>query len=102
MEQPKRLLATLLLPLLLALGACAAAPAAQAPPDPPGSCDASKAQFSVGHDPGLAMQDQARERSGARIVRTIRPGQLITMEYSDARLNLELDASGKIARVRCG
>ena len=88
---------------LLALAACAAPPPpAPEPPAAIGNCDASKAQFAVGHDAGLAMQDQARERSGARIVRTLRPGQIITMEYSGERLNLELDAGGKVVRVRCG
>jgi len=88
---------------LLALGACAAPPA-PAPAEAPatGSCDASKAQFALGHEPGLAMQDQARERSGARIVRALRPGQPVTMEYNAERLNLHLDASGRIGRVTCG
>jgi hypothetical protein len=107
MERQKRLLATaspLLAATLLALGACAAPPAPETPAAvaPPGRCDASKAQFAVGHAPGLAILDQARERSGARTLRTLRPGQVITMEYSGDRLNLELDASGKVARVRCG
>ena len=94
---------SLLSSLLLALGACAA------PPPPaatvaalPGGCDAAKAQFAVGHPPGLALQDQARQRSGARTVRTLRPGQVVTMEYTAERLNLELDASGTVVQVRCG
>ena len=107
MEQPERptkcVAISLLAALLLALTACAAPP----PPEPaapalPGGCDASKAQFAVGHPPGLAIQDQARERSGARMVRTLRPGQLVTMEYNAERLNLELDAGGTVVRVRCG
>jgi hypothetical protein len=107
MEKPKRMLAIaspLLAAMLLALGACAA-PRAPEPPAAsaaPGRCEASRAQFAVGHEPGLALQDQARERSGARIVRTLQPGQVITMEYSGDRLNLELDSGGKVARVRCG
>ena len=99
------LASSLLVTTLLALGACAATPAEQpatASPPPPGSCDASKAQFAVGHDAGLAIQDQARERSGAGVVRTVRPGQIITMEYRADRLTVELDASGKVTRVRCG
>ena len=93
-----RLLAT-----LVVLAGCAAKPAPETQaPALPGGCDASKAQFAVGHPPGLAIQDQARERSGARMIRALRPGQLVTMEYSAERLTLELDASGTVVRVRCG
>ena len=93
-----------LLAMLLVLTGCAARPAPETPAAPalPGGCDASKAQFAVGHPPGLAIQDQARERSGARMIRALRPGQLVTMEYSAERLTLELDASGTVVRVRCG
>ena len=92
-----------LLAALLALGACAAPPAPQEPEAPAAvGCDASKAQFAVGQEPGLAVQDQARTRSGARIVRTLRPGQAVTMEYNAARLNLNLDTGGRIVRVSCG
>ena len=94
----------LLAPVLLVLCACAAAPAAQAPAAsaPARTCEAAQAQFAVGHDAGLAIQDQARERSGAGVVRTVRPGQVITMEFRTDRLTLELDAGGKVTRVRCG
>ena len=97
-------IAHLLATLLLVLAGCAArtAPETQTASAPPGGCDAAKAQFAVGHPPGLAIQDQARERSGARLVRTLRPGQIVTMEYNAERLNLELDASGTVVRVRCG
>jgi len=35
-------------------------------------------------------------------VRVIRPGQAVTMDYSAARLNVELDAADKIIRIWCG
>jgi hypothetical protein len=91
--------------LLLALGACvtpAAKPEAAAEPPLRSGCDASKAQFAIGHQPGMALQDQVREKSGAPVVRTVRPGQAITMEYNADRLTLSLDASGKVVRVSCG
>jgi hypothetical protein len=93
----------LLAATLLALSACAASPP-PAPPEPVagGACDASRAQFAVGQQPGVAVLDQARERAGARLVRTLRPGQPVTMEYNAERLNLNLDASGKVVRVTCG
>lgn len=89
-------------PLLLLLTACAAAP--PPPPLPPtsGTCRAEHAQFAVGHRPDARLLEQARVRSGARLVRTISPGQVVTMEFNPERLNLELDAAGRVVRVRCG
>ena len=40
--------------------------------------------------------------SGARTVRVIRPGDAVTMDYRQDRLNIELDADGKIVRFNCG
>ena len=34
--------------------------------------------------------------------RVIRPGQAVTMDYSAARLNIELDAADRIIRIWCG
>lgn len=67
-----------------------------------GSCDAAKAQSFVGERESPAIAEQARQKSGARTVRWLRPGQIVTMEYRDDRLNLELDAQGKIIAIRCG
>ncbi len=100
----KRSLSFVALPLLLVLAGCATAPApAPAPAGPGGgACNAAAAQFVVGRNADAAMQEAARLRSGARIVRTLRPGQVVTMESSGERLNLELDAGGRVVRVRCG
>ena len=35
-------------------------------------------------------------------VRVIEPGMAVTMDYSPNRLNIELDAAGRITRVTCG
>lgn len=98
----KRACSFIALPLLLVLAGCAIAPA-PAPVDPGGgACNAAGAQFVVGRNADAATQEAARLRSGARIVRTLRPGQVVTLEYSGERLNLELDANGRVTRVRCG
>lgn len=36
------------------------------------------------------------------VVRVIRPGEAVTMDFAAQRLNLEVDESGLIARVHCG
>ena len=40
-------------------------------------------------------------KAGAKVVRTLRHDQAITKEYRVGRLNLVLDASGRIASVNC-
>ena len=95
-------------PLLLVITACTGtlAPAPLPAPAPPGrgdnECKAADAQFAVGQNADAALLEQARQRSGSRIARILRPGQMVTMEYSAERLNLDVDASGKVASVRCG
>jgi hypothetical protein len=96
--------------LALALSACAPPPRQQQeqfsqvppPPSAPGSCNAEAAQFAVGQAYGEALADQVRRRSGAALVRTLRPGQIVTLEFSSERLTLDLDGSGRVTRVRCG
>lgn len=98
---------------LLLVTACASpepvsgpAPPAAAPPPatevPPGACQAAAAQSGVGQAYTEALSAQLQAAAGAKTVRVIRPGQAVTMDYRDDRLNLELDAAGKITRVFCG
>ena len=41
-------------------------------------------------------------RTLAEVARVLRPGQVITKEFNAQRLNLEVDANGRIVAVRCG
>ena len=111
-----------ILALSLLLGACAPTPdeqelavtqseqraeaAAQpAPPEPAvpvGSCDDSQAQWAIGKTVGEADVEQARKDSGAKTARTLKPGQVVTMEFNADRLNLDLDDTGAVTAVRCG
>ena len=94
-----------------ALAACAQQPGQSQQSAPPilsaptpalASCDAALAQFAVGRSFDAPLEKEARERSGARVVRPLRPGQMVTLEYSAQRLNLELDIAGKVTKARCG
>lgn len=86
-----------LLPVALTLAACATPP-----PPPTGQCDAEPAQGHVGHQATAEMIEVARRDASADRVRTIKPGQMVTMEYLEGRLNLYLDANGRIERIACG
>ena len=66
------------------------------------SCDATRARSLVGRPASSEVAAQARQLSGARVVRWLQPGQIITMEYSAQRLNLVLDGQNRIEAIRCG
>jgi len=75
----------------------AAPPAAQST-----GCDAAKASFAEGQTYSDEIAQRAREASGARTVRALRPGQAVTLEYLHDRLNLKLDDAGRIESASCG
>jgi Peptidase inhibitor I78 family len=64
---------------------------------PPVACGASALAAFVGQ-PVAALQ-AAGLSIGARV---IRPGDAITEDYSDTRLNVDLDAADTITRIWCG
>lgn len=67
-----------------------------------GRCDAGPAQSAIGQISTARNVEAARVAAGARMARTIRPGQMVTKEYDAERLNLDVDASGRIVAARCG
>ena len=50
----------------------------------------------------MSALEAARKAAGAERARTLKHGQVVTLEYLEGRLNLYLDASGKIERIGCG
>ncbi len=76
--------------------------AAPAEPAPGSLCNAQPAQSVVGQSSTASVVEWARARSGAQMARILRPGQIITKEFNAQRLNLEVDANGRIQAVRCG
>ena len=90
--------------LLVACASPAPAPIDVRPNIPPtgGRCDAAPAQSAVGKNSTARNVEAARVAAGAHMARTIRPGQMVTKEYDAERLNLEVDASGRIVAARCG
>lgn len=97
----------------LMAGCASHGPAPSAPPSPTTQsqaqapapdmlCNAQPAQAAVGQSSTASVVESARARSGARMVRILRPGQMVTKEFDTQRLNLEVDANGRILAVRCG
>ncbi|MET1116197.1 MAG: I78 family peptidase inhibitor [Comamonas sp.] len=77
-------------------------PGAERTPAPKQICNATPAQSFVGRTNTSANLEQARQRSGAAMARVLHPGQMTTKEFNAERLNLEVDATGRILAVRCG
>ena len=66
------------------------------------TCDASSLQSQIGQKATQSVLEDLRTRSGATTARILRPGQLVTMEYNDTRLNLIVDDKDVMTAIRCG
>lgn len=72
-------------------------PAPQPVPPAADTCGAQGLQILVGQNVAL-FESQAR--SGPS--RVIRPGQAVTQDYSEARVNVTVDTQDRITRIYCG
>lgn len=91
----------LLLPLAFAAcveGAAPDDPGAIFPPTPPtGTCGAPALQGLVGQSETVLQTMKFTVP-----VRIIHPGTAVTMDYHENRLNIVIDAAGKISHINCG
>lgn len=92
--------------LLLGAAGFASAPAAEAKVPDDGEtgrkCDAAKARALVGKARSRTVGTKALHLSGARTLRWIPEGGIVTMDYREDRLSLHLDRRGRIVRIACG
>jgi hypothetical protein len=87
--------------LALPLAACTSLPPA-APPPSAGQCVAAPAAWAVGKAATDAVVEQVRVDTGSRIARVLRPGQVVTMEFSAQRVNVRVNERNAIIGVTCG
>lgn len=95
----------MLMPLVPAavLGLCACATPTAAPVPPVElQCVAEAGAWAVGSDMTAAMVAKIRTDTHSRTVRVLRPGDAATMDFRGDRVNVMLDANGKVERVTCG
>ena len=87
-----------------ALAALALAGCATTAPEAPiaGQCHADSLGDLVGRPADAALGAEAMRRSGALRLRWIRPGDMVTMDYSAQRLNVHLDAQNRVDHFACG
>jgi len=72
------------------------------PPPLEGKCTTDRLAALTGKARSENVAKQALRWSGARTIRWISPGMAVTMDFRSDRLNLDLDAQGKITRAHCG
>ncbi|MEO7241377.1 MAG: I78 family peptidase inhibitor [Variovorax sp.] len=66
------------------------------------ACNADGASFAIGQPTSPQLESAAAYRAGALMARSLRPGEMVTKEFDGARLNLDVDARGRVTAVRCG
>ncbi|MES2057457.1 MAG: I78 family peptidase inhibitor [Pseudomonadota bacterium] len=86
---------------LLMLSACAMDDPPQRP-GPPRACNADRVQQFVGSPGSAKVVASAKRRAGARAVRRITPGMMVTMDFRMDRLNVYVNAQGRVERLTCG
>ena len=90
---------------LTLLAGCTSVAATEQPAPAPasdGKCNAAPAQHLIGRQESPETGAEAQRLTGASRMRWIRPGQMVTMDYREDRLNIDLDDAGRITGLRCG
>ena len=86
----------------LALSACHTAPSEAPAPLPAGSCHDETLTTFMGQDATPEIGGTLMRQSGARVLRWVPKGSMITMDFSADRLTVYLDADNKIEKLSCG
>jgi len=90
---------------LLPLTACTIA-TSDATADPPSHVPASCRNEALSQFTGQPASQDLGERmlqaSGARIVRWVPQGGVVTMDFSPERITVQLDGSNRVERASCG
>ena len=68
----------------------------------PRLCDAARADTLIGSPATASLGTQVLKLTGARALRWIQPGTMVTMDYRADRLNIRLDANNRITKIDCG
>jgi hypothetical protein len=87
---------------LSALAVIACASTSESTSAPPPGCNVDGLRELIGREGNVALNEEAMRRSGARQSRRIRPGDAVTMDYREDRLNIYVDARGRVERFECG
>ena len=67
-----------------------------------GRCDAAPVSWAVGQKGDEQVMKKVWQQSGAGLIRPIAPGQAVTLDFRQDRINVHLDAGNTITRLDCG
>lgn len=90
-----------LLPLAACTVATSDATADNVPPTAATCRSEALAQF-IGQPASQELGERMLRASGARIIRWVPKGGVITMEFSPERLTVQLDGSNRVESANCG
>jgi hypothetical protein len=82
------------------LAACAALDTTP-PEDTHVVCQTETLAWTIGKTADETLVRRAQLEATGKVARVLRPGQMVTMEYSDQRLNLYVDANNVVERYSC-
>jgi hypothetical protein len=85
---------------IFAVAACA--PVAPLPGVPTGECSAKGLGNLIDGPATPSLVNRAKRRAGASVVRVLKPGQIVTMEYLNGRLNVNVDDRNRVKSFNCG
>lgn len=69
---------------------------------PAGTCRNDPLDQFVGQGASQALGDRMLATSGARSLRWVPKGGVITMDFNPSRLTVQLDGSNRVETARCG
>ena len=88
---------------LLPLSACAIAQSDATAADPlPGNCRNETLSQFIGQPASTELGSGMLRASGARIIRWVPKGGMVTMDFSPSRLTVQLDADSRVETANCG
>ncbi|MBL8657912.1 MAG: YceI family protein [Altererythrobacter sp.] len=68
----------------------------------PDRCKAGAAADAVGRRDTPALRAEVARKIGHGSIRWLKPGSVVTQDYREDRLNVDLDAGGVVTRLSCG
>ena len=87
----------------LALAGCATPKPAFGPTgDAAGPCELARLPALAGRPGSAVLAADAMALSGAKAIRWVRPGEAVTMDYREDRLNIRLGHDGRVKGFSCG